>query len=349
MKQPGKIDGGDSEPARPKPKVAKKQKKRKSIKSIFTFGDEWSDSSDCNSDSSDCYGSDNGYLRAKPRKVNINIILTRQKFFQNRRRKFMPISATTEKNITKQNKQDVLSSDTWSWSDESFDDCDSSESECAYKYSSDSSDSSDSLEYRRQQIKTSVKSEANINNKRGGYVMSDSDSDLSEYRRHKNKPSVSFVDVKSETKMNNKRGGYFTTDSDSESLEWIDDCDDSDSDSDCSYEYESDSSDYHNRFEKHSKQNGPDKIKQDESKPSFPRRIWSDSDSFEYYDWESSDSSDDFNIRNKLKTGVKEDNKNFKRKNYFQNDYSSEYFEYYSDSDSREWDNSESYIYYDDK
>jgi hypothetical protein len=91
--------------------------------------------------------------------------------------------------------------------------------------------------------------------------------------------------------MNNKRGGYITTDSDSESLEWIDDCDDSDSDSDCSYEYESDSSDYHNRFKKHSKQNGPDKIKQDESKPSFPRRIWSDSDSFEYYDWESSDSS----------------------------------------------------------
>jgi hypothetical protein len=78
---------------------------------------------------------------------------------------------------------------------------------------------------------------------------------------------VSFVDLKSETKMNNKRGGYFTTDSNSESLEWIDDCDDSDSDSDCSYEYESDSSDYHNRFEKHSKQNGPDKIKQDKSKP----------------------------------------------------------------------------------
>jgi hypothetical protein len=26
-----------------------------------------------------------------------------------------------------------------------------------------------------------------------------------------------------------------------------------------------------------------------------------------------------------------------------------EYFEYYSDSDSSEWDNSESYIYYDDK
>jgi hypothetical protein len=194
-----------------------------------------------------------------------------------------------------------------------------------------------------------VKSEANINNKRGGYVLSDSDSDSSGYRRHKNKPSVSFVDVKSERKMNNKRGRYFTTDSNSESLEWIDDCDDSDSDSDCSYEYESDSSDYHNRFEKHSKQNGPDKIKQDKSKPSIPRRIWSDSDSFEYYDWESSDSSDDFNIRNRLTTGVKEDNKNFKRENYFQNDYSSEYFEYYSDSDSREWDNSESYIYYDDK
>jgi hypothetical protein len=349
VNQAGKIDGGDSEPARPKPKVAKKQKKRKSIKSIFTFGDEWSDSSDCNSDSSDCYGSDNGYLRTRPRKVNINIILTRQKFFQNRRRKFMPISATTEKNITKQNKQDVLSSDTWSWSGESLDDCDSSKSKCAYKYSSDSSDSSDSFEYRRQKIKTSVKSEANINNKRGGYFMTDSDSDSSEYRRNKNKPSVSFVDVKSETKMNNKRGGYFTTDSDSDSLDWIDDCDDSDSDSDCSHEYESDSSDYHNRFEKQSKQNGLDKIKQDESKPSIPRRIWSDSDSFEYYDWESSDSSDDFNIRNRLKTGVKEDNKNFKRKNYFQNDYSSEYFEYYSDSDSSEWDNSESYIYYDDK
>jgi hypothetical protein len=90
---------------------------------------------------------------------------------------------------------------------------------------------------------------------------------------------------------NNKRKGYFTTDLDSDSLEWIDDCDDSDSDSDCSYEYESDSSDYHNRFEKHSKQNGPDKIKQDESKPSIPRRIWSDSDSFEYYDWESSDNT----------------------------------------------------------
>jgi hypothetical protein len=52
--------------------------------------------------------------------------------------------------------------------------------------------------------------------------------------------------------------------------------------SDCSDEYESDSSDYHNKFEKHSKQNGPDKIKQDESKPTIPRRIWSDSDSFEY-------------------------------------------------------------------
>jgi hypothetical protein len=48
----------------------------------------------------------------------------------------------------------------------SFGDCDSSESECAYKYSSDSSDSSDSFEYRRQQIKTSVKTEANINNKK---------------------------------------------------------------------------------------------------------------------------------------------------------------------------------------
>jgi hypothetical protein len=106
---------------------------------------------------------------------------------------------------------------------------------------------------------------------------------------------VSFVDVKSETSMNNKREGYFTTDSDSDSLERMDDCDDSDSDSDCSYEYESDSSDYHNRFEKHSKQNDPDKIKQDKSKPTIPRRIWSDSDSFEYYDWESSDSSDDFN------------------------------------------------------
>ena len=310
VKQTAKIDGGDSEPARPKPKVAKKQKKRKSMKSISTFGDEWSDRSDCNSDSSDCYGSDNGYIRTRPRKVNINIILTRLKLFQNRRRKSMPISATTEKNITKQNKQEAISS-------VSFDDCDSSESECAYKYSSDSSDSSDSFEYRRQQIKTSVKNEANINNKRGGYFLTDSDSDSFEYRRQKNKPSVSFVDVKSETKMNNKRGGYFTTDSESESLEWIDDCDDSDSDSDCSYEYESDSSDYHNRFEKHSKQNGPDKIKQDESKPSIPRRIWSDSDSFEYYDWESSDSSDDFNIGNRFQTGVKEDNKNFKRKKLF--------------------------------
>ena len=77
-----------------------------------------------------------------------------------------------------------------------------------------------------------MKSEANINNKRGGYVLSDSDSDSSGYRRHKNKPSVSFVDVKSETKMNNKRKGYYTTDLDSDSLEWIDDCDDSDSDSD---------------------------------------------------------------------------------------------------------------------
>jgi hypothetical protein len=77
-----------------------------------------------------------------------------------------------------------------------------------------------------------VKSEANITNKTGGYFLSDSDSDSSEYRRHKNKPSVSFVDVKSERKMNNKRGRYFTTDSNSESLEWIDDCDDSDSDSD---------------------------------------------------------------------------------------------------------------------
>jgi hypothetical protein len=57
-----------------------------------TFGDEWSDRSDCNSDSSDCYGSDNGYPRTRPRKVNINMILTRPKFLQNRRRKFMPIS-----------------------------------------------------------------------------------------------------------------------------------------------------------------------------------------------------------------------------------------------------------------
>jgi hypothetical protein len=78
-----------------------------------------------------------------------------------------------------------------------------------------------------------VKNEANINNKRGGYFLTDSDSDSFEYRRQKNKPSVSFVDVKSETKMNNKRKGYFTTDLDSDSLEWIDDCDDSDSDSDC--------------------------------------------------------------------------------------------------------------------
>jgi hypothetical protein len=38
VKQAGKIDGGDSEPARPKPKVAKKQKKRKSMKSISAFG-----------------------------------------------------------------------------------------------------------------------------------------------------------------------------------------------------------------------------------------------------------------------------------------------------------------------
>jgi hypothetical protein len=38
---------------------------------------------------------------------------------------------------------------------------------------------------------------------------------------------VSFVDVKSETKMNNKREGYITTDSDSNSLEEMDDCDDS--------------------------------------------------------------------------------------------------------------------------
>jgi transketolase len=98
----------------------------------------------------------------------------------------MPISATTEKNSTKQNKQDVISS-------VSFGDCDSSESECAYKYSSDSSDSSDSFEYRRQKIKTSVKSEANITNKTGGYFLSDSDSDSSEYRRHKTKPSVSLM------------------------------------------------------------------------------------------------------------------------------------------------------------
>jgi hypothetical protein len=45
-----------------------------------------------------------------------------------------------------------------------------------------------------------VKNEANINNKRGGYFLTDSDSDSFEYRRQKNKPSVSFVDVKSETK-----------------------------------------------------------------------------------------------------------------------------------------------------
>ena len=388
VKQAGKIDGGDSEPARPKPKVPKKQKKRKSIKRIFAFGDEWSDSSDCNSDSSDCYGSDNGHLRTRPRKANGNIILTRFKFLQNQRRKFMPISATTEKNITKQNKQDFISSDSSSWSDESSDDCDSSESECAYKYWSHSSDSSDSFEYRRQKSKPSVKSEANINNKRGEYFMTDSDSDSFEYRRQKIKPSVSFVDVKSEAKINNKRGryflsdsdsdsfehrsqkikpsvsfvdvksetkiynkrgAYFLSDSDSDSLEWIDDCDDSDSDSDCAYEYESDSSDNHNRIEKPIKQNVPDNIKQDESKLSIPRRIWSDSDSSEYNEWESSDSSDDFNFRNRLTTDEKGDNKNFKRKNYFQNDYSSEYFEYYSDSDSSEWDNSESYIYYDDK
>jgi hypothetical protein len=53
------------------------------MKNIFAFGDEWSDSSDCNSDSSDCYGSDNGYLRTKVRSVNGNIILTRLKFLQN--------------------------------------------------------------------------------------------------------------------------------------------------------------------------------------------------------------------------------------------------------------------------
>jgi hypothetical protein len=41
VKQTAKIDGGDSEQARPKPKVAKKQKKRKSMKRIFTFGDEF--------------------------------------------------------------------------------------------------------------------------------------------------------------------------------------------------------------------------------------------------------------------------------------------------------------------
>jgi hypothetical protein len=63
-----------------------------------------------------------------------------------------------------------------------------------------------------------VKSESKMNNKRGGYVLSDSDSDSFEYRRHKNKPSVSFVDVKSETKMNNKRGGYVLSDSDSSSI-----------------------------------------------------------------------------------------------------------------------------------
>jgi hypothetical protein len=60
-----------------------------------------------------------------------------------------------------------------------------------------------------------IRMNQSLNNKSGEYVLSDSDSDSSEYRRHKNKPSVSFVDVKSETKMNNKRKGYYTTDLDS--------------------------------------------------------------------------------------------------------------------------------------
>ena len=79
------------------------------MKNVFAFGDECSDISDCNSDSCDCYGSDKEYLRTRVRRVDGNIILTRLKFLQNRRRKFMPISATTKKNITKQNKQHVVS------------------------------------------------------------------------------------------------------------------------------------------------------------------------------------------------------------------------------------------------
>jgi hypothetical protein len=149
--------------ARPKPKVAKKQKKRKSMKRIFAFGDEWSDSSDCNSDSSDCYGSDNGYIFTSTNDTEglFFCLLYSNESESESVIKYppllllMPIFATTEKNITKQNKQDVISSDSWSWSDENFDDCDSSKSECAYKYSSDSSDSSESYHDQLSELITS--------------------------------------------------------------------------------------------------------------------------------------------------------------------------------------------------
>jgi hypothetical protein len=135
------------------------------MKNVFAFGDECSDISDCNSDSCDCYGSDKEYLRTRVRRVDGNIILTRLKFLQNRRRKFMPLLYSDESESESDKAYPPLllfiflslftsTKDTEGlcYKLRQFGDCDSSESECAYKYSSDSSDSSDSFEYRRQQI-----------------------------------------------------------------------------------------------------------------------------------------------------------------------------------------------------